>query len=179
MEGEENLINKKHLNEPEQKDNLVLMKQMFLKNTEKESFILENIRKRFADFKNNQKKSFISEHEDNNSLLQDDSDSQDFKVCSTQIKYLNDVADYRNRKFVENITKDINMLTKVQSQKLETIDDNIVTVKDNAQASYRTVLKTSNEDKKFKENKCWIMLLISFALFFMLLIFLNIQNNPN
>ena len=156
-----------------------------LKNLEKESFTLENIKNKFNSHKNNQKKSYV-EHNDNSSLLNDDIESQEFKVCSTQIKNLNDVADYRNKKFkhiyeqtkmVENITNDLNSLTKVQSQKLETIDDNIVTVKDNSQKSYKTVLKTSTEDKKFKENKCCIMLLVSFALFFMLFIFLNINNS--
>lgn len=158
---------------------------MLLKNTEKESISLESLKNRFISFKNNQKNNY-NEADDNTSLLTDGNESTEFKVSSTQIKDLKDVAEYRNRKFkhiyeqtkmVENITKDINLLTNMQSQKLETIDDNIVTVKDNAQKSYKTVLKTSEEDKKFKENKCWIMLLVSFALFFALLIFLNISNN--
>ena len=160
---------------------------MLLKNSEKESITLENIKNKFITFKNNQKNN-SNEQDDNTSLLSEGNESLEFKVSSTQIKDLNDVADYRNRKFkhiyeqtkmVENITKDINLLTNVQSQKLETIDDNIVTVKDNAQKSYKTVLKTSEEDKKFKENKCWIMLFISFALFFALLIFLNFSKNNN
>ena len=171
----------------EQKDKLVLLKQMLLKNTEKESITLETIKNKFIAFKNNQKNNY-NEQDDNTSLLGDGNESLEFKVSSTQIKDLNDVAEYRNRKFkhiyeqtkmVENITKDINLLTKTQTQKLETIDDNILSVKDNAQKSYKTVLKTSEEDKKFKENKCWIMLLISFALFFALLIFLNVSNNSN
>lgn len=159
---------------------------MLLKNTEKESITLENIKNKFLSFKNNLKKNYIESDNDSSLLIADPNESLEFKVSSTQIKDLNDVAEYRNRKFkhiyeqtkiVENITKDINSLTQVQTQKLETIDDNIVSVKDNAQKSFKSVLKTSEEDKKFKENKCWIMLLISFALFFALLIFLNVSNS--
>ncbi len=153
-----------------------------LKSFEKESITLESIKNKFIDFKNLQSKSYDYSN-DNQNLLHDDLENGDcYKVCSTQIKNLNDVAEYRNKKFkniydqtkiVETMTKDLNIISKTQQQKLETIDDNIDNLKHNAQQSYRTVLKTSFEDKKFKENKCCVMLLIAFALFFMLIIFLN------
>ena len=155
---------------------------MMLKSLEKEAITFENLSNKFLNFKNSQIKNLEFNSNDNQNLLHDDLEHGDYKVCSTQIKNLNDVAEYRNKKFkniyeqtkiVETMTKDLNMITKVQHQKLETIDDNIDNLKHNAQQSYRTVLKTSQEDKKFKENKCCIMLLIAFALFFMLLLFLN------
>lgn len=158
-----------------------------LKNLEKESHFFESLKNKFFSFKNNQKKSYV-EDTDNSCLLSDDLESQEFKVCTTQIKSLSDVADFRNKKFkqiyeqtkiVENISNDINSLTKVQSQKLETIDDNIFSVKDNAIASFDIVLKTSKEDKNFKNNKCFILLLISVAMLLMLLIFLNINAKGN
>ena len=156
-----------------------------LKQLEKEAITLEGIKNKFINFKNSQSKSTDYNSNDNQNLLQDDLEQGDYKVCSTQIKNLNDVAEYRNKKFkniyeqtkiVETMTKDLNLMTRSHTQKLETIDDNIDNLKHNAQVTYRTVLKTSEEDKKFKENKCCIMLLISFALFFMLLIFLNYNN---
>lgn len=178
----ENLINKKYSNDLEQKDKLILLKQMMLKSLEKESISFESLNNKFINFKNFQAKKAPFEPSDSQNLLHDDLEHGEYKVCTTQIKNLNDIADYRNKKFkhiyeqtklVESITKDLNILTKSQHQKLETIDDNIDNVKHNAQQSYRTVLKTSEEDKKFKENKCCVMLLIAFAMFFMLLIFLN------
>jgi methyl-accepting chemotaxis protein len=158
------------------------MKQMMLKQLEKEAITLEGTKNKFLNFKNSQIKSLDFNTNDSNNLLNDDLEHGDYKVCSTQIKNLNDIAEYRNKKFksiyeqskiVETMTKDLNIITKTHTQKLETIDDNIDNLKHNAQQTFRTVLKTSEEDKKFKENKCCVMLLIAFALFFMLLIFLN------
>lgn len=157
-----------------------------LKSLEKESIIFENFKNKFMNFKVSFNNNSDYNSNDNQNLLHDDLEQGDYKVCSTQIKNLNDVADYRNKKFkniyeqtkiVETMTKDLNLITKTQHQKLETIDDNIDNLKHNAQQSYRVVIKTSEEDKKFKENKCCIMLLIAFALFFMLLIFLNYNVN--
>jgi len=159
---------------------------MMLKSLEKESIIFENFKNKFMNFKVSFNNNSDYNSNDNQNLLHDDLEQGDYKVCSTQIKNLNDVADYRNKKFkniyeqtkiVETMTKDLNLITKTQHQKLETIDDNIDNLKHNAQQSYRVVIKTSEEDKKFKENKCCIMLLIAFALFFMLLIFLNYNVN--
>lgn len=157
-----------------------------LKSLEKEAITLESIKNKFLNYKNLQNKT-PDYSNDSSNLLHDDLENGDsYKVCTTQIKNLNDVAEYRNKKFknifeqtklVETMTKDLNIITKSQQQKLETIDDNIDNLKLNAQQSYRTVLKTSEEDKKFKENKCCVMLLIAFALFFMLLIFLNYNMN--
>ena len=155
---------------------------MMLKSTEKESINLENLNNKFNNFKSLQVTKTENDINDNNNLLNDDMEHDDYKVCTKQIKNLEDVADYRNKKFkhiyeqtklVENITKDLNYLTRSQHQKLETIDDNIDNMKHDAQKSYRIVLKTSEEDKKYKENKCCIMLLISFSLIFMLLIFIG------
>jgi hypothetical protein len=170
-----------------------------LKNLEKELFNIESIKNKFNSFKNNinndinnRNKGKINNNYDNSSLLNDndyDYDneydynySHEFKVSDKQIKNLSDVADYRNKKLkhiyeqtkiVENISKDINNLTRIHSQKLESLDDNIIIVKDNSEKSYKTVLKVSKEDTNFKQNKCWILLFVLILILLFLLICLK------
>lgn len=168
----------------EQKEKLIILKQNMLKSVEKETITLENIQNKFNNFKNFQGKNYDMDINDNHNLLSNNNDIEhnEYKVCTSQIKNLEDVADYRNKKFkniydqtklVENITKDLNILTKSHLEKLETIDDSIVKVKDNSQQSYKIVINASEEDNKFKDNKCRIMILLIFTILLVIVIFKN------
>jgi hypothetical protein len=147
-----------------------------------------NIRKNNNDYNkynyNNDNSSLLNDNDYNENEYNDYNDSQEFKVSDKQIKNLSDVADYRNKKFkhiyeqtkiVENISKDINSLTRVHSQKLESLEDNIITIKDDSEESYKTVLKVSKEDRNFKQNKCWILFLVLILIVLFLLIFFNMN----
>ena len=97
---------------------------------------------------------------------------------------MEDIANYRNAKFqniyeqtlyVKKVTEDINLLTNSQHKKIEKIEENVDNVFHNAKETLSTLIKTSKEEKIFRDNKCCIIMLISLALFFLILIMLNMN----
>lgn len=126
-----------------------------------------------------------SEYNESNGLLKnnnDDEDNQMYKVNDKKIKYMEDISKYRKEKlqnfyeqglYIKKITDDILHITKDQDKKFETIDDNVENVVHNAKETYKTLLTTSKEEKSFKDNKCWIMLFVIVAFFFLILVVLN------
>jgi t-SNARE complex subunit (syntaxin) len=120
--------------------------------------------------------------ESNNLLDEGDSEEQQFKV--KDIKYYEDIANYRNAKlenireqtfYVGKISKDIHLMTQDQHKKVEKLDDNLDNVLHNAKETFNSLLKTSKEERNFRDNKCCVILLISLALFFLILIMLNMN----
>jgi hypothetical protein len=80
---------------------------------------------------------------------------------------------YKDVLLIDQITKDINTLTVNQENKMDSIITHIEPVVDNSKDIYRTLIETSEEDKKFKTNNCIIIMLIAFSLFFLLIILMH------
>jgi t-SNARE complex subunit (syntaxin) len=116
--------------------------------------------------------------DDDKGLLED----QQFKVA--EVRHMEEIAEYRKGKleniqqqtyYVGKITKDINLLTTHQHGKVEKIHDNLDDVVHHVQETFNSLLKTSKEERNFKDNKCCVILLITLALFFLILIMLNMN----
>jgi len=166
------------------KDKLFLIKQQMNKTIDKE---VENFHKNLTTFQNiktSLSKTNEKEFTETNELINDknDEDLQKFKVSDKQIKYMEDISNYRKNKYehfytqtlmVQKITNDINQLTHHQDKKIEQIGDNIVPILTNSKETFKKLLETSNNDQKFKSNNCWIIAIIVFGLFFLLLITIN------
>jgi len=166
------------------KDKLYLIKNQISKTFTKES---ENFQKNFSNFKairmNVVKKTEIEDDGDSDRLLNDGKlDQQRFKVDDGQIKYLHDVSEFRKNKmeniytktlYVKKITDDINHITKKQEVQIEKIADNFDPVVHNAKDTFVNLLQASSEDKNFKTNNCYITMIISLGLFFMMLVMIN------
>jgi len=151
---------------------------------------IENFNKNTSNFQliktNLMKNSAESEFTENNNLLSDraEDDSQKFKVSDKQIKYYEDIANYRKEKtktiysevlLVNKISNDINLLTHQQDKKIEQIDDNIEPVLLNAKDTFKQLLQASENDKKFKNNNCCIIFIIVMAVLFLFLVLINMN----
>lgn len=158
------------------------------KSLEKE---IDNFNKNCSSFhaiKMNQTKKTEIDFNENSNLLGGNNDdlemNQQFKVSEKKIKYMEEIADYRNQKFrhineqvhyIQKLSVDINEITKDQHKKIERIDDNVESVLHNAKETFKTLLTTSKAEKDFKENKCCIVLLISIALLFLFLLMIHMN----
>jgi hypothetical protein len=165
------------------KDKLNLIKNQITKTFNRE---FENFQKNFSNFKSIRmsmiKKTEIEEDADSDRLLNEIGDQKRFKVDDGQIKYLHDVSEFRKNKmeniytktlYVKKITDDINHITKKQEVQIEKIADNVEPVVYNAKDTFVSLLQASAEDKNFKSNNCFITMIISFGLFFLLLVMIN------
>lgn len=167
------------------KDKLTLIKQQINKTLDKEIESYNKNTTNFQTIKANLTKKGEMDNESNEYLNDptQDEECQKFKVSNKDIKYMEDISSYRKTKFeqfysdtlkIKKITDDINYLTHEQDKKIMSIDDNIEPVLINAKDTFKKLLQTSNESKAFKNNNCCIMALIIFAIFFLLMISINL-----
>ncbi len=159
-----------------------MIKQQLIKTLQKEIENFNKINSNYTSLKNNSNNAELPPEEGEKLIEEDESVNQQYKVGS--IKLIDDIANYRNAKYqniyqetlyLKKVTNDINIITNQQHSKIEKIDENIDTVLHNSKESHNILLKTAKEEKLFRENKCCIILLISLALFFLLLIMLNMN----
>ena len=109
-------------------------------------------------------------------------EEQQFKVSKSNIKYLNDIAEMRNGKIksiyeqtlhAKKLTNDIQELTKMQDEKIGSIHNNIEDVVYNSKETYKNLLKTSDDEKAAKDNKCWLIALGIVGITFLIIILIH------
>jgi hypothetical protein len=112
------------------------------------------------------------------------SNQQQYKVSQGQIRYMNDIAEYRNKKsqhiyqetlYLKKIGEDINKLTHSQDKKLDNINNDIVSTLQNTKETERSLLNIAKEEKAFKDNKFCIMSLILGALVLIMMVLNTIR----
>ncbi len=69
----------------------------------------------------------------------------------------------------------MNSITKKQTDKFETLANHIDETLYNAKKTHVELLKTHEFESKTKDNKCCIVMLITFALLFLTLILINMN----
>jgi hypothetical protein len=185
------MIQRKYSQDVDMKDKLNLLKQQINRTVEKEVYNFNKNLSNFQTIKSSLAKKSETEYNEYNEMNErnellntNDEEFQKFKVSDKQIKYMEDISNYRKDKFeniysqtlmVQKITNDISKLTHQQDKKIEKIGDDIVPVLINAKETYKKLLETSIRDQKFKSNNCCIIAIIVFAIFFLLLIFINLN----
>jgi hypothetical protein len=176
------LINKKYSSDYQNKDRLTLIKQHLTKLLQKEIDNCNKINSNYISLKSNSNTTEHLPEEGEKFIDEDESLNQQYKAGS--IKLIDDIANYRNAKYqniyqetlyLKKVTNDLNLITNQQHEKIEKIDENIDTVLHNAKESHNILIKTAKEEKIFRENKCCIILLISLALFLLILLMLNMN----
>jgi t-SNARE complex subunit (syntaxin) len=127
---------------------------------------------------------FVDVAESNSLLAEEPTTEEEQHYTAKEFKYYEDIVNHRNNKlerfrehafYIGKISKDINSMTQEQHNKIERIDDNLGDVLYNAKETFNSLLKTSKEESNFRNNKCCVILLISLALFFLILIMLNMN----
>ena len=110
---------------------------------------------------------------------------QQFKINDNKIKYYEEVAHERNEKlkkikedseYVVKLSTDMHKLTVSQDTKINRIHDNVDDVVYNSKQTLNSLIKTAADDKKFKETKCCVLVLLSFALIFLVMLFMNMRS---
>ena len=108
----------------------------------------------------------------------DNDDENDYMIPKQQIMTLNNLVQNKNKAIdnihkktllINQISKEVNMITHTQEMKLNDVENNIQNVQENTKEAFQTLLKTAKEDKKNKISNCWIILFLT--LFLGILIF--------
>ena len=108
----------------------------------------------------------------------DNDDENDYMIPKQQIMSLNNLVQNKNKAIdnihkktllINQISKEVNMITYNQEMKLNDVENNIQNVQENTKEAFQTLLKTAKEDKKNKISNCWIILFLT--LFLGILIF--------
>ena len=108
----------------------------------------------------------------------DNDDENDYMIPKQQIMSLNNLVQNKNKAIdnihkktllINQISKEVNMITHTQEMKLNDVENNIQNVQENTKEAFQTLLKTAKEDKKNKISNCWIILFLT--LFLGILIF--------
>ena len=67
----------------------------------------------------------------------------------------------------------MNEITQMQTAKINNIQSHMENTEQNSKQTYKQILISSREDKNAKDNKCCIILLVSVAILFLILILMN------
>jgi len=107
-----------------------------------------------------------------------------FKMNEKDIKNLSDMALYKKErleglreqgKYISKITKDIKDITKFQTKTLENLESNVKDTAQNAEETVKQLVTSSKTETELINSRCYIICLISFALFFLILLNINIR----
>jgi hypothetical protein len=66
-------------------------------------------------------------------------------------------------------------ITKKQTEKFESLANHVDETMHNAKKTHVELLKTHQYESQIKDNKCCVVMLITFALLFLSLIFINMN----
>ena len=103
----------------------------------------------------------------------DNDDENDYMIPKQQIMTLNNLVQNKNKAIdnihkktllINQISKEVNMITHTQEMKLNDVENNIQNVQENTKEAFQTLLKTAKEDKKNKISNCWIILFLTLFL---------------
>ena len=75
----------------------------------------------------------------------------------------------------KKLTEDIHELTKMANTKVDQFGNDIEDVVQSSKETYKTLLKTAEDEKTSKDNRCCIMFLLVIAVVFLVLILMNMQ----
>ena len=154
-----------------ERQQLFYTKLQKLINTQKDSF--KNLLTKYKNLSQNN----IDNNSDEDKEFDND-DENDYMIPKQQIMSLNNLVQNKNKAIdnihkktllINQISKEVNMITYNQEMKLNDVENNIQNVQENTKEAFQTLLKTAKEDKKNKISNCWIILFLT--LFLGILIF--------
>jgi hypothetical protein len=133
-----------------------------------------------------EKSSSFDNVDSNTRLMSDNFENQEnqLKFAEINIKSISDIAAYRTTrisnicnqtKMIEVITKDLKSITQNQTEKLNLFSDHVTIVSNNVKEANTELMKTFKQESAFKDNKCCLILLITFALIFITLMIINMN----
>lgn len=160
-----------------ERQQLFYTKLQKLINTQKDSF--KNLLTKYKNLSQNN----IDNNSDEDKEFDND-DENDYMIPKQQIMSLNNLVQNKNKAIdnihkktllINQISKEVNMITYNQEMKLNDVENNIQNVQENTKEAFQTLLKTAKEDKKKKISNCWIVLFLTLFLGILIFFYMKIK----
>ena len=160
-----------------ERQQLFYTKLQKLINTQKDSF--NNLITKYKNLSQNN----IDNNSDEDKEFDND-DENDYMIPKQQIMSLNNLVQNKNKEIdnihkktllINQISKEVNMITYNQEMKLNDVENNIQNVQENTKEAFQTLLKTAKEDKKNKISNCWIILFLTLFLGVLIFFYMKIK----